>query len=145
MWKSLMTCGTFFIWHFRLPISKMEPANKKQKTDGLAKMKPSYTPLEQYLFMEVGALNQRIANMEAESYERLKRIDILEDVVWKLLRNNGGYVTEVTEAVLEQTEPDDDTCTITDILARWNAEQEAAQDEWLTLFDEWFEGENLPE
>ena len=140
-----MTCGTFFVWHFRLPISKMEPANKKQKTEGLAKMQPSYTPLEQYLFLEIGALNQRIANIEEESTQRLERISVLEDVVWKLLRNNGSYVREVTEAVLEQAEADDDSMVITDILAAWNAEQDQAQQEWLELFDEWFDGDILPE
>lgn len=145
MWKRLMTCGTFFVWHFRLPISKMEPANKKQKTEGLAKMKPSYTPLEQYLFLEIGALNQRVANIEEESTQRLERISVLEDVVWKLLRNNGSYVREVTEAVLEQSEAEDDTMVIADILAAWNAEQDEAQQEWLELFDEWFDGDMLPE
>ena len=140
-----MTCGTFFVWHFRLPISKMEPATKKQRVEGLAKVAPSYTPLEHYLFLEVGALNERMSRMEQERSELLEKLTVLENVVWKMLRNQGGYVTEVTEAVLEQTEPDDETGTISDILAQWNAEQDEAQQEWLTLFDEWFERENLPE
>lgn len=139
-----MTCGTFFVWHFAELISEMEPAAKKQRVEGLAKVVPSYTPLEHYLFLEVGALNERMSRMEQERSELLEKLTVLENVVWKMLRNQGGYVTEVTEAVLEQTEPDDETGTISDILAQWNAEQDEAQQEWLELFDEWFEMENLP-
>lgn len=139
MWKRLMTCGTFFVWGICQTISEMEPATKKQRLEGLAQMKPSYTPLEQYLFLEVGALNTRMSNMEQERSELLEKLTVLENVVWKMLRNQGGYVTEVTEAVLEQTEPDDETGTISEILAQWNAEQDQAQEEWLELFDQWFE------
>lgn len=144
MWKSLMTCGTFFVWHFRLPISKMEPATKKQRTEGLAKVTPSYTPIEQYLFLEVGALNDRMARMEEERSELLEKLTVLETVVWKMLRNQGGYVTEVTEAVLEQEEAEDETGTISQILANWNAEQEEAQEDWLELVDQWLEVGDLP-
>lgn len=139
-----MTCGTFFVWGVCQTISKMEPANKKQRVEGLAKVAPSYSPLEQYLFLEVGALNDRMSRMEEERSELLEKLTVLENVVWKMLRNQGGYVTEVTEAVLEQVEPDDETGTISDILAQWNAEQDEAQEEWLELFDQWFEGEDLP-
>lgn len=135
-----MTIGPFCVWHFRQIISEMEPANKKQRT-GLSKAEPSYSPLEQWLFLEVGALNDRMSNMEQERSELLEKLTVLENVVWKMLRNQGGYVTEVTEAVLEQTEPDDETGTITEILAQWNAEQDEAQEEWFELFDNWFESD----
>lgn len=139
-----MTCGTFFVWHFRLPISKMEPATKKQRVEGLAKVAPSYTPLEHYLFLEVGALNERMSRMEQERSELLEKLTVLENVVWKMLRNQGGYVTEVTEAVLEQEEAEDETGTISQILANWNAEQEEAQEDWLELVDQWLEVGELP-
>lgn len=135
-----MTCGTFYAWHFCQTISEMEPANKKQRI-GVSNAEPSYSPLEQWLFLEVGALNERMSKMEQERSELLEKLSVLENVVWKLLRNQGGYVTEVTEAVLEQEEPEDDTGTITEILAQWNAEQDEAQEEWLELFDQWFESD----
>ena len=115
---------------------KMDRPSKRQCT-GLARMTPNYTPIEQYLFLEVGALNERLAKIEEEKAEILEKVSVLENIVWKMLRNQGSYVAEVTEAVLEQEEPEDETGTITEMLAQWNAENEAAQQEWLELVESW--------
>ena len=108
-----------------------------------ATMEPRYTPLEQWLFLEVAALNDRVARAEEERVEFADKLKVLEDVVWKLLRNQGGYVTEVVEAVMEQEEVEDETGILTRMIAEWDAEQEEGQRDWEGIVDEFFELEDL--
>ena len=74
---------------------------------------PRYTPLEQWLFWRLPRLTARVARAEEERVEFADKLKVLEDVVWKLLRNQGGYVTEVVEAVMEQEEVEDETGILT--------------------------------
>jgi len=106
-------------------------------------VEPRFTPLEQWLFLEVNALNDRVARVEAERVEFAEKLKVVEDVVWKLLRNQGGYVTEVVEAVLQQEEVEDETGILNRMIADWDAEQEESQREWEGVVDEFFELENL--
>lgn len=90
----------------------------------------NYSPIEQYLFLEVGALHARMSVMEQERSELLERLDTMDRILWRLLRDPTAYLSEAVQQVIaEESERVEDT-HLDDLLTEFEDFEALQQEEW---------------
>lgn len=122
---SLAVCQTSFIKKMAAP----------QPTP--TRVSPSYSPLEQYLVLELAGMHERISNLERQKLFQDDYIDELEvrmshmEEVLKRLLNDNAMVNDATRTVMESVIDEENlTDDLQRLLDEFDEEMENGQEEF---------------
>lgn len=97
----------------------------------------SYTPLEQYLVLELSGMNERVKKLEREKDAQEQYIDELEirmshmEEVLKRLLNDNTMVNDTTRTIMESVIQEENlTDDLQRMLDEFDEDMENGQEEW---------------